>query len=593
MNKKFIIVTLAVLFTTAFGLQRAQACTNFLITKSASTDGSTMVSYAADSHALYGTLYHWPAQDWPEGAMLEVVEWDSGKVMGQIPQVSHTYNVVGNMNEFQLAIGETTYGGRPELVDTTGIIDYGSLIYITLQRAKTAREAIYTFCKLVETHGYASSGESFSIADPEEVWILEMIGKGTKMTTNKKGETYNANKGAVWVARMIPDGYVSGHANQARITTFPLADKKTSFTTKQIDKIYDKAVTTMYTPDVVSFARESGYYEGPDDKFSFSDVYNPVDFGGARFCDLRVWAMFNKVTKGMEKHWKYAIGHDIKGPVPAVEGQPLRPENFPVNRMPLWVLPEKKVSVQDMFYFMRDHLEGTELDMSLDVGAGPFSCPYRWRPMTWSVDGVNYIHERVTATQQTAFSFVSQSRSYVQNEIGGIIWWGVDDAASSVYAPMYTCMTKVPECYADGNGDLMTWSETSGFWIFNQVTNFAYTRYSLIHPEVAEKQYSYESKYLQEIAKIDAEAKKLYDENPTKAVDYLTKFSVNTANSLVKDWKTFYQYLFVKYVDGNRKYPQDLPAGYKYHAPKIDHPKYNEDFYRLIIEKTGDKVKEF
>ncbi|MDR0364334.1 MAG: C69 family dipeptidase [Bacteroidales bacterium] len=593
MNKKCIIVLLIGLCMAVFGLQRATACTNFLITKSASTDGSTMVSYAADSHALYGVLYHWPAQDWPAGAMLDVYEWDSGRFMGRIPQISHTYNVVGNMNEHQLVIGETTFGGRSELVDTTGIIDYGSLIYITLQRAKTAREAIHTFHKLVDEYGYASSGESFSIADSEEVWILEMVGKGTKTTTNKKGETYNANKGAVWVARMIPDGYVSGHANQARITTFPLADKKTSITTKQIDKIYNKEVTTVYTPDVVSFAREAGYYEGPDDKFSFSDVYNPVDFGGARFCDLRVWAMFNKVTKGMDAYWDYATGRNIHHPVPPVEGKPLKPENFPDNRMPLWIKPDAKVSVQDMFYFMRDHLEGTELDMSVDVGAGPFASPYRWRPMSWSVDGANYIHERVTATQQTAFSFVSQSRSYVQNEIGGIIWWGVDDAGSSVYAPMYTCMTKAPECYAEGNGDLLTWSETSGFWVFNQVTNLAYTRYNIIHPEIAEKQFEHESKYLKEVPNTDAEAKKLYAQDPKKAVEYLTNYSIKTANDLVKDWKGFYQSLFMKYVDGNRKYSQPVPEGYKYYAPKIDHPKYSDDFYKLIIEKTGDKLKEF
>jgi len=590
MSKKIFAIIFC-LFVMFAGWKQADACTNFLITKGASSDGSTMVSYAADSHVLYGELYHWPAQDYPEGAMLDIYEWDTGKFLCKIPQVRHTYNVIGNMNEHQLAIGETTYGGREELEDATGLMDYGNLIYVTLQRAKTAREAIYIISKFLEEHGYASSGETFSIADPNEVWIMDLIGKGTKMVTDKKGNTYNANKGAVWVARLIPDGYVSGHANHARITTFPLKGKDV-ITSKNIDKIYDKNVTTVYAYDVISFAKEAKLYEGPDEKFSFSDVYAPADFHATRFCELRVWAMFNKVTDGMDKYWDYATGKNIQRPVPAVEGQPLKPENFPTNRMPLWVLPSKKIDVEAMFFFMRDHLEGTELDMANDIGAGPFACPYRWRPMTWILDGEEYIHERVTATQQTGFSFVTQSRSWIPNNtVGGIIWFGVDDAASSVYVPMYTCMTRTPESFAVGNGDMMTWSETAAFWTFNQLTNFAYTRYRDIHPEIAEKQAGYEAKYVKEVEKMDKEAEKLFAQDPKMAVEFLTNYSVNTAHTLVKEWKDFYHYLFVKYLDGNIKTARPVPEGYKYYAPKVEQPRYSDEFYRVIIEKTGDKLK--
>jgi dipeptidase len=365
---------------------------------------------------------------------------------------------------------------------------------------------------------------------------------------------------------------------------------KDVISSKDISKIYNKEITTVFAHDVVSFARETKLYEGTDEKFSFSDVYAPIDFGAARFCELRVWAMFNKVTPGMDKYWDYAIGH-IKRPVPAVKDQPLKPENFPNNRMPLWVLPSKKIDVEAMFFFMRDHLEGTPLDMALDIGAGPFACPYRWRPMTWSIDGGNYIHERVTATQQTGFSFVTQSRSWLPEKIGGIIWFGVDDASSSVYAPMYSCMTKVPECYAVGNGNMMTWSETAGFWTFNQMTNFAYTRYKDIHPEIEKKQADYETKFVKTVKRMDEEAKKMYAEAPDEAAAYLTEFSKNAANTLVKEWKDFYHQLFVKYLDGNIKTARPVPEGYKYYAPKVEQPRYSDEFYRVIIEKTGDKLR--
>ncbi len=557
----------------------SMACTNYLITKGASVDGSTMISYAADSHVLYGELYHWPAATYPVGTMQDVYEWDTGKYLGQIEQALRTYNVIGNMNENQVAIGETTYGGLSELGSQPGaIMDYGSLIYIGLQRATSARDAIKIMTTLVAEYGYYSSGESFSVSDKDEVWIFEMIGKG-------KGE-----KGAVWVARLIPDGYVSGHANQARITTFPLADGKTSITSDNIDKIYDKKITTVYAADVVSFARDKGLYQGSDADFSFSDVYAPVSFGGSRFCEIRVWTMFNQVNNDMGQYWDYVKG-DINHKEAHKVGTPVTPANYATNRMPLWVKPDRKVSVHDMMMFMRDHLEGTELDMSKDVGAGPFNNPYRWRPLTWDVDGVGYCNERATATQQTGFSFIAQSRDWLPNEVGGIIWWGVDDASGTVYMPMYSSITKTPYNFSVGNGSMMEWSNTSGFWIFNQVQNFAYTRYSYIHPEIAEVQEKFEKGFIATTPAVDAAAKELLATNRDAAIEYLTNYSCNVGTTVYYAWKDLYQYLFVKYMDGNIKTKQDIPEGYKYYAPKVSQPGYGEDTYKLIIEKTGDQFK--
>ena len=579
--KKVFTAILALVLVFSFG--KANACTNFLITKGASTDGSCMISYAADSHVLYGELYHYPAADWPKGAMRDVYDWDGGMYRGQIPEVAHTYNVVGNMNEYQLAIGETTYGGIESLWESQGIIDYGSLIYITLQRAKTAREAIKCMGELVYNYGYVSEGESFSISDTEECWILEMIGKGPQY------------KGAVWVARRIPDGYVSGHANQARITTFPLASRKckTSITFKNIDKLLkDPNIDCVYADDVISFAKDMKLYKGPDDKFSFSDVYNPVTFDGARFCDLRVWAMFNKVTDNMKDYWGYATGRDIKRVQPYTAGMCQTPDNFPTNRMPLWVKPNKKVSVLDMMDFMRDHLEGTELDMSQDVGAGPFHCPYRWRPMDWDVDGVHYIHERTTATQQTGFSFVAQSRGKYDWPIGGIIWFGVDDTDNTVYCPMYTCMTEIPESFREGNGSMSEWSETSAFWTFNQMSNWAYTKYDYIHPEIRKRQRELEEGWVnKEIPALDERVNTI--KGREAQIKELTQFSVMTANKLVKSWKELYHQLFMKYVDGNLNTAQPTQPGSKYTPIKSEHPKYSDEYYRILIEKTGDKYKAY
>ena len=573
------ILSLVVVLTFMVFVNNANACTNYLITKGASVDGSTMISYAADSHILYGELYHWPAATWPEGTMMDVYEWDTGKYLGEIEQASETYNVVGNMNEHQLAIGETTYGGLSQLGSQEGaIIDYGSLIYITLQRAKSAREAIVVMAGLVNDYGYYSSGESFSISDKDEVWILELIGKG------------NGEKGAVWVAMKIPDGYVSGHANQARIMEFPLEKNKNSITSKNFDKIYNEEVEVVYAYDVISFAKEKGLYEGADKKFSFSDVYAPVGFGGARFCEIRVWSMFNKVADDMDDYWSYVKG-DIEHPEAHVEGTPITPENYASNRMPLWVKPNAKVSVHDMMMFMRDHLENTELDMAGDVGAGPFAVPYRWRPLTWKVDGVAYCNERATATQQTGFSFISQSRSWLADEVGGIIWFGVDDASGTVYMPMYSSITKIPHNYAVGNGGMMEFSETSGFWIFNMVQNYAYTKYNQIHPEIAELQAELEKGFIAFTPAIDAGALALLETDSDMAVAYLTDYSNAVGERVFNTWKDFYQYLFMKYMDGNVKTAVEVPEGYKYIAPSMEQPGYSPEKYRMIIEETGDKLK--
>jgi dipeptidase len=548
------------------------ACTNYLVTKGASVDGSTMITYAADSHVLYGELYHWPAAQYPEGTMLDVYEWDTGKYLGKIKQASKTYNVVGNMNEFQVAIGETTFGGREELVDTTGIIDYGSLIYITLQRSRTAREAIKVMAELVAEYGYYSSGESFSIADKDEVWFMELIGKGV------------GNKGALWVALRIPDGYISGHANQARITTFTLENKKTSISSKNLDKIFEPAIEVVYSEDVISFARNKGWYQGKDKNFSFSDTYAPVSFGGARFCEIRVWTMFNQVASGMDKHWEYVKGN-IQHEEVFGDGTE-NPNKYATNRMPLWIKPEKKVSAHDLMMYMRDYLQGTELDMSKDFGAGPHGLPYRWRPLTWKVDGITYVNERATATQQTGFSFVSQSRNWLPDAIGGIIWWGVDDANATVYMPMYSSITTVPHNFERGNGALMEWSETSGFWIFNMVSNLSYTRYNMIQPDVEKVRNQLEADFLLRTPSIDAAALKLFQDDKSKAIAFLTDYSNDQGARTFQAYKSLYQYLFMKYMDGNVK--TKVPGQQN---PAVKHPGYSETFYKRIVDETGDKLK--
>jgi len=554
MRKLFFIAVPAL----ALWSVNVMACTNFLVTPGASLNGSAMITYAADSHVLYGELYYRPAADYPPGTLVDVYEWDTNKFLGRIPQLSHTYSVIGNMNEHQVAIGETTYGGRPELYDSTGIVDYGSLIYITLQRARTAREAINIMGQLVAEYGYCSSGESFSIADPNEVWILELIGKGTDMVTTD-GRTYNRNKGAVWVAVRIPDGYVSGHANQARIQQFPLDDPE----------------NCLYAPDVISFARDKGYYEGADSSFSFSDTYAPVDFSGARFCDMRVWSFFKDINDNMEQYWDYVKGEDLE------------------NRMPLYIKPNRKISRKDMMNFMRDHLEGTELDMSKDAGAGPFGLPYRWRPLEWEYNGKMYLNERTTATQQTGFSFVAECRPVKPDWLGGILWFGIDDAAATTYVPMYCGMTRVPESYAVGNGDLLTYSETSAFWAFSFVSNFSYQRYNLMMVDVRKVQSELEETYITEVSAIDAAATVLNETNPELAREFITNYSVNMGNYTVKRYKELGHYLLVKYIDGNIKKEKDgqfLRNAYGYPAGP-DQPGYPDKWKAIVVKDDGKNLR--
>ena len=545
------------------------ACTNYIVTKGASSSGSTMITYSADSHVLYGELYFWPAQDFSEGSMLDIYEWDTGKFMGKIKQIAHTYSVIGNMNEHQLAIGETTYTGIESLIDTTAIMDYGSLIYTTLQRAKTAREAIKVMSDLVTEYGYASSGESFSIADPNEAWIFEIIGKGSD------------NKGAVWVACRIPDGYISGHANQARIQTFPLATgKKTSIaiTSKEFKRINNPAVECIYAWDVISVARNKGLFSGKDEEFSFSDTYAPISFGGARFCDVRVWSFFKSVNSDMQQYFDYVSGHNLS------------------NRMPLWVKPNRKISNYDLMNFMRDHLEGTPLDMRKDAGAGAFGSPYRWRPLTWKVSGTKdaneYCNERATATQQTGFSFIAECRSWLPDAIGGIFWFGVDDAATSVYTPIYCGITAIPDCFRKGNGDMLTYSPTSAFWLFNLVANMCYQRYNMMSEDALKVQQKLEKSYISNTAATDAKALSLLEKDEKLARDFLTEYSLKAAQNTFDQWKTLSEYLLVKYIDGNIKKEKD--GKFERNAWGItvspEQPGYSDTWMKDVIEDTGDKL---
>jgi len=544
-------------------------CTNFIVTKGASVNGSTMITYSADSHVLFGELYYWPAMDYPEGSLLDIYEWDTGRFMGKIRQVSHTYSVVGNMNEHQLSIGETTFTGNESLIDTTGIMDYGSLIYTTLQRAKNAREAIKVISDLVTEYGYASSGESFSIADPNEAWIFEIMGKGP------------GNKGAVWVARRIPDGYVSGHANQARIQTFPHAtEKKTSvaITSMEFKRLNDPVVECIYAYDVIDVARQHGLFSGKNEEFSFSDTYAPVTFGGARFCDMRVWSFFKSVNSNMQQYLGYVSGHDLD------------------NRMPLWVKPDQKISNYDLMSFMRDHLEGTPLDMRNDVGAGSFGLPYRWRPLTWKVSGDEnpneYCNERATATQQTGFSFIAESRSWLPDAIGGIFWFGVDDASTSVYTPIYCGINEVPECFRVGNGDMLTYSPTSAFWLFNRVSNMCYQRYDMMSADAIKVQQELEKGFISNTASVDTEALALFAKDEKLARQYLTEYSMKVSQNTFDRWSTLSEYLLVKFIDGNIKKERDgkferNPWGV---PVSPDQPGYSDGWKKDVILNTGDKL---
>ena len=526
--------------TFALGAVTAFACTNFIVTKGASTDGSVMVTYAADSHQLYGALYFTPKGNFKPGAMLRVDEWDTGKYLGDIAQIPQTYTTIGNMNEHSLIITETTFGGRPELEDPNGIIDYGSLIYITLQRAKTAREAIATIAELTETYGYASSGESFSIADKNEAWIMELISKG------KYG------KGIVWVARRIPDGYVSAHANQARITTFPLNDPE----------------NCLYSKDVISFARERDFFSGEDKDFSFCDTYAPLDFGAMRGCEARVWSFFHSITEGMNKYIDFAMGVN------------------PDNKMPLWVKPTEKISPKQLFDAMRDHYEGTPMDMTTDIGAGGHHLPYRWRPMYFKVDGVEYCNERATATQQTGFWLCGQAR---ENKVG-ILWFGVDDAATSALTPIYVNTTEIPWCVSEQNGSMLKYSDTSLFWITNRVAQFAYLRYDLIGNKVREYVDTWENNMLKEVENIDNAI--AATSNAKKQAKIATSYSLNRAQRLFNKWTELDKYLMVKYIDGNVKGEDEngkfIDNGNGKDIPgKIGQPGYSEKWKRAVAADNG------
>ncbi len=544
--RKIIFTTL----TLSASYVVSTACTNILVTKGASKDGSTMLTYSADSYQLFGELYHYPAAEYPEGAMLDVYEWDvPGHFLGRIPQVRRTYNVIGNMNEHQLAITETTFGGRAELGKPNGIMDYGSLIYITLQRAKTAREAIGVMTALVNEHGYCSSGESFSIADKDEVWILELIGKG------------EYGKGAVWVARRIPDGYVSAHANQARITTFPQNDPQ----------------NCLYSPDVVSFARERGYFKGKDKDFDFSAAYAPLDFSGVRFCEARVWAIFRRIDPELgKKYERYAQGYDLS-----------------LERMPLWIKPDEKLGVRDVMELMRDHYEDTPLDVRGTVMAGQYNAPYGTRPLEWEYDSVKYFCERPVSTPQTAFSLVSQSRGWLPDEIGGILWFGVDDTYFTCYTPVYTSSTRVAECFAVGNGDFNTYSPTAAFWKFNRVSQAAYAKYSFMAPDIRKRQAELEDKHIRTVQAIDAAASVLYKTSPEEAVEFVTNFSIENAQNMVAQWDKLEAFLLVKYFDGVIHPEKDGKfIRSEYGGPgKVQTPGWSETWRRKIIEDTGTRFK--
>ena len=519
----------------------ADACTNFIVTRGASTDGSNMVTYAADSHGLYGTLYQYIPGKFTE--FMDVTEWDTGRYLGKIKQAAVTYRTLGNSNEHSLFITETTFGGRHELEDPNGGIDYGSLIYITLQRAKTAREAIDIIVDLANTYGYASSGESFSIVDTEEAWIMELIGKGPE------------DKGIVWVARRIPDGYVSGHANQARITTFPWNDPE----------------NCLYAADVADVARKFGWFEGANEDFSFADAYAPLDFGAMRGCEARVWAFFRTVAADMDKYEDYAMGHN------------------PANRMPLWVKPIEKVSPKQLMDCMRDHYEGTKMDMTTDIGAGGEGCPYRWRPMYFEVDGVEYCNERATATQQTAFWLVGQARPGKT----GILWFGTDDAATSPLTPIYVTSTEVPECLKDGNGTMLKYSDTSMFWITNRVAQFAYLRYNVVGKHVREFVDMWENTMLESVEGMDIKIGSA--KNAKKAQQIATELSVNNAQGLFNMWVDLDKYLMVKYIDGNVKGEENgefVDNGNGKDIPGvIEQPGYTENWKRAVAADKGEILK--
>jgi dipeptidase len=536
-----------------FSHPAADACTNVIVTKGASADGSCMVTYAVDSHQLFGELYFRPAANHPAGSLLDVYDWDSGFYRGKIAQVPHTYQTVGNMNEHQLIIMETTFGGRPELENKNGIIDYGSLIYITLQRARTAREAIKVIDELVQTYGYCSEGESFSIADKDECWIFEIVGKGEQ-------------KGAVWVAVRIPDGMICAHANQSRIHHFPLNDPE----------------NCLYAPDVISFAREKGFFTGSDAEFSFCDAYCPADWGALRGCEARVWSAFRLLGGAnfdADKYLDFALGEN------------------PANKMPLYIKPAQKVTVKALADVMRDHYEGTPLDFSEDLGAGVSRTPYRWRPMIFELDGKEYLFERSIATQQTGFWYLGQARSWLPDVVGGLLWFAVDDAAFSALTPIYTNINDVPECFREGNGSMLEYSPTSAFWLFNRVAQFAYLFYDRVQPEIRAAIDQYENENVEMVKTLDARALKMVENgNESQARRMFTEWCQHRSQYLFDKWTDLSNYLLVKYMDGNvkRQNPdgtfQSNGSGKPIPESPI-HPKFRERWLRGVVKDHGDVME--
>ena len=530
---------------------RGEACTNLIVGKNASADGSVIVSYSADDFGSFGYLRHFAAGKHGKGCMRSVYNWETNNYAGEIEEAAETYNVIGNMNEHQLTITETTFGGRPELVDSTGLLDYGSLIYITLQRAKTAREAIRVMTDLIDRYGYNSGGESFTIADENEAWVMDLIGKGP------------GRKGAVWVAMRVPDDCICAHANQSRIRRFPMDDPE----------------NCLYAKDVVELAREKGYYKGKDSDFSFCEAYAPADFSALRFCEARVWSFFNRYAEGMDRYLPYASGEDLQG-----------------EPMPLFVRPERKLSVQDVKDMMRDHYEGTSLALDDDPGMGPFEAPYRPTPLTWSVDGKTYFNERPISTQQSAFVMVSQMRSWLPDYVGGVLWFGCDDANMMAFTPVYCCTDLVPECYSDKVADGLNFSFKSAFWVCNWVSSIVYPRYSQMFGELKNVRDRLEKDYnaLQDRTEKEALALAKEDGKGEEAArDYLTDYTNRVAAGMLYEWMELGKRLMVKYLDGGVRPERDgqflrTPGGL---GVPVERPGYPERYRREIVKATGDRFE--
>ena len=546
MNKIFASALMAVAMLGS--VSEAEACSNFIVGKKASVDGSVMCSYSADDYGMFQYLCHYPAAKHAKGEMRRIFDWDSNKYHGEIPEAAETYNVIGNINEWQVTIGETTYGGREEMVDSTGIMDYGSLIYVALQRSKTAREAIKVMTTLANTYGYNSGGETFTICDPNEAWIMEMMGKGA------------GSKGAVWVALRIPDDAICAHANQSRIGKFNMKDKK----------------NVMYAKDVVSFARSKGWFKGKDADFSWKMAYAKPDFSGRRFCDARAWAMLNHFYD-MSPYLDWALG-----------------KNPDAQDMPLWVVPNKKVSVQDVENVMRDHYEGTPLSVAdgSDIGGGIWEMPYRPTPLMYKVDGKQYFNERPVSTQQSGFVFVSQMRSWLPREIGGVFWFANDDANMAAFTPVYCSMTERPECYNTPGVDAVHFSKKNAYWVCNMTSNMVYPRYSLMFPTLKEVRDSLDNSYFAAQAGVEKKAQELYAQNPQAAVKYLNDYSVEKAQQMLARWNQLFEFMVVKYNDMIIK-PTDKNGTFKKTPYGLGatpvRPGYPEKFAKQLVKQSGDK----